>query len=124
MDYCNEYVSPTDVPLKDVTPIIFNEVTKDMISVKELIFVVQTPSSGYAFIPNYVSAGPQTHYAIYKIIEDNKLKLIHQALLIVYDGCSAYLIDKNIDIILKKYGLNNYDIENIKKNKYKFITTN
>jgi hypothetical protein len=92
-----------------------------MYFVKNITFVVQTPAAGYAYFPNYISAGPQTHYAIYEN-KNNELNLIHTALLIVYDGCSAYLIEKNINYVFKQYGLNNNDIEILKKNAYEFQT--
>ena len=120
-----EYNIPTynEYPiLTDIHPLILNDYTDDMISVKNIILVLQTPPNGYAYCSNYISAGPQTHFALYKIIPNNKLELIYDALLIVYDGCSAYLIDKNMKQVLKNNKLNSLEIDNIMKNKYNYIT--
>jgi hypothetical protein len=106
---------------KEIKPIILSEINDNMVFVKNITFVIQTPAPGLAYAPNYISAGPQTHFAIYKN-NNNKLNLIHTALLIVYDGCSAYLIEKNIKYVFKQYGLNNSDIEILQKNKYEFQT--
>jgi hypothetical protein len=107
--------------LKEIEPIILSEINDNMFFVKNITFVIQTPAPGLAYFPNYVSAGPQTHFAIYKK-NNNKLNLIHTALLIVYDGCSGYLIEKNIKYVFKQHGLNNSDIEFLQKNKYEFQT--
>ena len=107
--------------LKEIKPIILSEINDNMVFVKNITFVIQTPAPGLAYFPNYISAGPQTHFAIYKK-NNNKLNLIHTAMLIVYDGCSGYLIDENIKYVFKYNGLNNSDIEILQKNKYEFHT--
>ena len=106
---------------QEISPIILKELTENMTPVKNILYVEQIPSYGYAYCPGYISAGPQTHYAIYKVNYD-KLELIYQALLIVYDGCSGYLINKNIKQVLRENKLNNSDIDFILQNKYEFIT--
>lgn len=106
---------------KEIHPRILSDILDNMIFTKNIILIRQTPPDGYAYVSNYISAGPQTHFGIYKKNID-KIELIHQALLIVYDGCSAYLIEKNIDIILRKNNLSKTDIENIRKYKYEYIT--
>jgi hypothetical protein len=106
---------------KEIHPLILSDILDNMIFTKNHMLVIQTPPDGYAYVPNYISAGPQTHFGIYKKKND-KLELIHQALLFVYDGCSAYLIEKNIDIILQKNNLSKTNIENIRKYKYEYIT--
>lgn len=106
---------------RETAPIILKELTHDMKPIKNILYVEQHPSEGYAYCPGYISAGPQTHYAIYKL-NSNKLELIYQALLIVYDGCSGYIINKNIKEILRQNKLNNIDIELAIKIKYEFTT--
>jgi len=105
----------------EINPQILSDILSDMIFTKSYILVIQTPPDRYRFVTNYISAGPQTHFGIYKKNND-KLELIHQALLIVYDGCSGYLIEKNIDRILQKNKLLKIDIENIRKYKYEYTT--
>lgn len=119
--YNNEFDYTFSQSLKEIKPNILSNINDKMYFIKNLLYVIQTPANGYAYFPNYVSAGQQTHFAIYKKNND-KLDLIHSAMLIVYDGCSTYLIDKNIKYVFKQNGLNNADIELIQKNKYEFIT--
>jgi hypothetical protein len=120
-DFSNHTDYSDNSEYKDIQPNILTEYKSEMYSIKNLIYVVQTPPNNYAYIPWYISAGPQTHFGIYKK-NDDKLKLIFEDLLIVYDGCTAYLIDKKIKEILRQNGLNNREVESLMINKYDYVT--
>ena len=106
-----------------ISPQILNMYDSEkMYNIRNIIYVLQTPPINYAYVPSYISAGPQTHFALYKITDGNALHLLYEALLIVYDGCSAYLIDKNIKEIMRLNKLSKSDIDLLFQNKYEFIT--
>ena len=116
-------IQPLEYPTYlEISPKILTDYDNSMYSIKNIVVISQTPPENYAYIPSYISAGPQTHYAIYKILPNNKLHLIYNALLIVYDGCSAYLIDKNMRQVLKNNKLNHNEVDDIMQNKYQYIT--
>lgn len=118
-----EYPQYPEYPeYKDISPNILTEYVEKMFSIKNIVYVVQTPPDKYAYISSYISAGPQTHFGIYKIKNNKELELIYEALLIVYDGCTSYLIDKNIREVLRQNGLNKNEIDLLIKNKYEYIT--
>jgi len=110
-----------DIQYKKTSPHILSNKLDNMNFIKNIILVVQTPPDGYAYAPNYISSGPQTHFAIYKV-NDDKLELLYDALLIVYDGCSGYIIHKNINIVLQKNGLSRNDIDYINNNPFNYTT--
>jgi hypothetical protein len=120
----NDYYYQENSTYKEIKPDILTEYNKEMFSIKKLVYVEQTPPDGYAYIPWYISAGPQIHFAIYKIKNNDELELLYQNLLIVYDGCSAYIIDKNIKEALRQNGLKYNEIELLMKNKYNYVTHN
>lgn len=129
MEYNNEYISLISQQYEypqyiKILPKILTEfdMTK-MYSIHNIIFVIQTPPDNHAYVPSYISAGPQTHYAIYKIIDNNKLHLLYDALLIVYDGCSGYLIEKNIKEVMRENNLSKREIELLFSKKYEFVTS-
>jgi hypothetical protein len=107
--------------LHEIKPQILTDIFDDMIFTKNIILIRQTPPDGCAYVSNYISAGPQIHFGIYRKNID-KIELIHEALLIVYDGCSAYLIEKNIDRVLRENYLSKNDIDLLRQTKYEYIT--
>ena len=124
ISYHNDYVEFTKI-----LPKILSEYDTKMYKIQDLVFAIQTPPDNYAYVPTYISAGPQTHYAIYKIINTddinntNKLNLLYDALLIVYDGCSGYLIEKNIKEVMRENNLSKREIELLFSKKYVFVTS-
>jgi hypothetical protein len=114
----DEYPQYTNISPK-ILKIYDNE---KIYNIHNIIYVLQTPPTNYAYVPNYISAGPQTHFALYKITDNNTLDLLYDALLIVYDGCSAYLIDKNIRVVMRQNKLSKLEIDLLFQNKYEFIT--
>jgi hypothetical protein len=102
-------------------PVILTDALNDMIFTKNIILVYQYPPSGKLFVPSYISADYQTHYAIYKLI-DNKLTLCFQRQQIVFEGLVSYYINRDICNKLYDLGLNKTDIQKIMNNKY-FLKT-
>lgn len=102
-------------------PVILTNALNDMIFTKNIILVFQYPPSGKLFVPSYVSADYQTHYAIYKLI-DNKLTLCFQKQQIIFDGLVSYYIQRYIYNKLHDLELNKTDIQKIMNNKY-FLKT-
>jgi len=102
-------------------PIILTNILNDMIFIKNVILVYQYPPSEKLFVPSYISADYQTHYAIYKLV-DNKLTLCFQKLQVIFEGLVSYYIDRDIRNKLFELGLNKTDINKIMNNKY-FLKT-
>ncbi len=131
MDNNNLGISPKShtfdmIPLIEETyqkadPVILTNALNDMIFTKNIILVFQYPPSGKLFVPSYVSADYQTHYAIYKLI-DNKLTLCFQKQQIIFDGLVSYYIQRDIYNKLHDLELNKTDIQKIMNNKY-FLKT-
>jgi hypothetical protein len=100
-------------------PIILSEPISDMKFTKNIILVYQYPSDYKLFVPSYISADYQTHYAIYKL-EENKLTLCFERLQIIFEGLVSYYIIRDIRNKLYELGLNKNDISNVLNNKYFF----
>lgn len=98
-------------------PIILTNPTEDMVFTKNIILVYQYPPDNKLFVPTYISAGYQTHYAIYKL-ENNEMKLLFTRLHIVYEGMVYYYIMRDLTNYLYDLGLNKYDVDTIKNKKY------
>lgn len=98
-------------------PIILTSPKEDMNFTKNIIMVYQYPPDNKLFVPTYISAGYQTHYAIYKL-EQNEMKLLFTRLHIVQEGMVYYYIMRDFTNYLYDLGLNKYDVDTIKNKKY------
>ena len=99
-------------------PVILTKPTEDMNFTKNIILVYQYPPDNKLFVPTYISSGYQTHYAIYKL-EQDEMKLLFTRLHIVYEGIVYYYIMRDLTNYLYDLGLNKYDVDTIKNKKYK-----
>ena len=112
--------------------IILSTISNNMKFIKYFILTYQFPKNNTTFYKNYNTNGLQTIYSIYKLenelqdelkdeLKENKLTLIKSFLSISSDDSSIHFLDNSINITLKFYGLDNYDIHNIKMNMFEII---
>jgi hypothetical protein len=118
----NSYEFPTppivDNLFEKAQPLILTYPFNDMEFTNNIIMVYQYPPENKLFVPTYISADYQTHYAIYKY-ENGELNLLFEKLQIVFEGLVYYYLDREITNFLYELGLNKDDIQRVKNKKYK-----
>ena len=114
------YIKMEDIP----ESIILSTKSNNMKFIKNFILTYQFPKNNTKFYKNYNTNGLQTIYSIYKLeneLKENELTLIKSFLSISSDDSSIHFLDNSINITLKIYGLDNYDIHNIKMNLFEVV---
>lgn len=116
------YIPIIEQQWEKADPVILTTPLPDMEFYKDIILVYQYPPENKLFVPTYVSADLQTHYAIYQL-KDDSLKLLFTRQQIVFDGLVYFYIDRDITNFLFSLGLKKNEVENIKNKKYKLNVT-